>query len=234
MGIVTIMRLCKKHNHSYEAKERIILGHRFYTDCPKCEAERKAQDRAKENAEKLKYEKEIQALQVKINEEAIQDSRIPKRYLKSADLTQPNFKDYIHILENKISGNILIIGNVGTGKTYFVSELMKRNAELNPLYLCGNELSYTQKNDFNLSKLLESIKEHDLIAIDEIGYLLESKFILDLLIDLCYRDDKYLIMAGNIIFRDLKDNLAEHTLSRLRQNIKILEFKGKDLRRENE
>lgn len=230
MSIETIVRLCKKHNHSYEAKERIILGHRFYTDCPQCEAERKAHDRAKENAENLKYQKEIQYLQVKINEENMQNSNIPKRYLKSADLTQPNFKAYIHILETKISGNILIIGNVGTGKTYFVSELMKRNAELKPLYLCGNELSYTQKNDFNLAKLFESIKEHDLVVIDEIGYLIKSKFILDLLIDLCYRDDKYLILVGNINFNDLKDNLAEHTLSRLRQNIKILEFKGKDLR----
>lgn len=230
MSIEAIMRLCKKHNQQYEAKERIILGHRFYTDCPQCEAERKAHDRAKENAEKLKYEKEIQFLQYKINEEAIQNSNIPKRYLKSADLTQQNFKEYIHILETKISGNILIIGNVGTGKTYFASELMKRNAELNPLYLCGNELSYTQKNDFNLTKLFESVKEHDLIVIDEIGYLIKSPFILDLLIDFCYRDNKALILAGNINFNDLKNNLAEHTLSRLRQNIRILEFKGKDLR----
>lgn len=223
-------KFCKIHSIDYEAQERVILGRKFSTDCPQCSAENKARERAQANAEALAHQKQMQALQDEINALAIQASRIPKRYLKPADMSAPNFKAYAHILEAKASGHTLIIGSVGTGKTYFASELIKRNAELRPLYLCGNELSYTQKSDFNLKKIAESIAEHDLIVVDEIGYLLESPFLLDMLIDLCYRDDKALTLAGNISFKDLQDKLGEHTLSRLKQNLHILEFKGTDLR----
>lgn len=229
-----MIKFCDKHNTNYEAQERIILGRKFSTDCPQCSAENKARERAQANAEALAHQKQMQALQDEINQLAIQSSRIPKRYLKPADTSAPNFKAYSHILEFKASGHILIIGSVGTGKTYFASEIIKRNAELKPLYLCGNELSYTQKSDFNLKKIAESIAEHDLIVIDEIGYLLESTFLLDMLIDLCYRDDKTLVLVGNISFKDLQDKLGEHTLSRLKQNLQILEFKGADLRVRNE
>lgn len=227
-------KTCNKHNITYEAKELNILGHKIYTDCSQCIAEHKARERAQANAETLAHKKQMQALQDEINELAIKASRIPKRYLKPADISAPNFKAYTHILEAKVSFNILITGGVGVGKTYFASELIKRNAELKPLYLCGNELSYTHKSDFNLKKIIDNLAEHYLIVVDEIGYLLESPFLLDLLIDLCYRDDKGLVLVGNISFKDLQDKLGEHALSRLRQNLQILEFKGADLRGVNE
>lgn len=223
-------KFCDRHNTTYEAQERIILGRKFSTDCPQCSAENKARERAQANAEALAHQKQMQALQDEINQLAIQASRIPKRYLKPADTNAPNFKEYAHILATEIKGHILIVGGVGVGKTYYASEIIKRNAELKPLYLCGNELSYTQKSDFNLKKIAESIAEHDLIVVDEIGYLLESAFMLDMIIDLCYRDDKTLVLVGNISFKDLQDKLGEHTLSRLKQNLQILEFKGADLR----
>lgn len=223
-------KFCDKHNATYEAREQVIAGHKFFTICPQCSTERQARERAQANAEAFAHQKQMQALQDEINELAIKASRIPKRYLKPANTNAPNFKAYAHILESKANGHILIVGSVGTGKTYFASEIIKRNAELKPLYLCGNELSYTIKSDFSLKKIAESIADHDLIVLDEIGYLLESPFLLDMLIDLCYRDDKTLVLVGNIGFKDLQDKLAEHTLSRLKQNLQILEFKGADLR----
>lgn len=225
-----MIKHCNKHDLNYEAKETMILGRRFLTECHKCQAEANARAKAQANAEALAHAKQMQALQDEINKLAIQASRIPKRYLKPADLNAPNFKEYVHILATEIKGHILIVGGVGVGKTYYASELIKRNAELKPIYLCGNELSYMQKSDFSLKKIAESIAEHDLIVVDEIGYLLESAFMLDMIIDLCYRDDKALILAGNITFKDLQSKLEEHTLSRFKQGLQILTFKGNDLR----
>lgn len=225
-----MIKHCNKHALDYEAKEAMILGRRFLTECPKCQTEANARAKAQANAEALARAKQIQALQDEINQLAIQASKMPKRYLKSADFNAPNFKEYAHILATELKGHILIVGGVGVGKTYYASELIKRNIELKPIYLCGNELSYMQKSDFNLKKIAESIAEHDLIVIDEICYLLESAFMLDMIIDLCYRDDKALILIGNITFKDLQSKLGEHTLSRFKQGLQILTFKGNDLR----
>ena len=66
--------------------------------------------------------------------------------------------------------------------------------------------------------------------IDEISFLLENAFVLDLIVDCAYRDDKRLVLCGNISFNEFADKAGQRVISRVSQGLKILKFTGKDLR----
>ena len=145
---------------------------------------------------------------------------------KKADLKE-------HILSND---NLIIIGDTGTGKTCYVSEIIKENIDKCGIYLNSNELAVF-KNSYRIDKILDSIESKGIVAIDEIQVLLDNRdyFLIDLIIDKAYLNGSRIIIAGNITKEALtifKNPELKRSGSRLKdcEQLRILDFGLKDLR----
>ena len=126
MAVEIVKAFCEKHGLEYEAKSINIFG--VISKCPKCkdEEEKEKEQEALRQAElqkKQDYEDMINYLE--------KFSNIPKRYImRNANLEFDNFKRHCDILKNKLEKNIFLIGDPGTGKTFFIDEVQM---------LCTNE-----------------------------------------------------------------------------------------------
>ena len=223
-------KVCEKHNVKYTAKRLNFLGGEYISKCPICEAELKAQRERDEKAMLEAKLAENRQRDLEIKRAILRDSGIPKRYESFKPTDTENFAKYKGFLASELKENLFIFGSVGQGKTLFCCELIKANLNLKPIYLCGSDLALIQKNDFNLMKYIDKLKGYDLIVIDEISFLLENAFVLDLIVDCAYRDDKRLVLCGNISFNEFADKAGQRVISRVSQGLKILKFTGKDLR----
>lgn len=223
---------CEKHNLSYKGFEIKAFG--IVSKCPKCKEEFEIQ---KELEKKQEFE-----IQDKKEKEYFQNylefaSGIPKRYLNAkVDYSFENFKNYKDILENELKTNLFIFGDTGLGKTLFLSQIMGKNVKKYPIYLNGNELCLLQDNDFRISDILKKIDGKKLLIIDELQKIILSKKynLLDLIIDKAYNDEMIIVLSGNFTLKALeifKSDDLKRVASRLKSNdLKFLEFKGKDLR----
>lgn len=223
-------KVCEKHNVKYTAKRVKFCNTEYISGCPICNNELSAQREKEEKARLEAKLAEYKQRDLEIKRAILRDSGIPKRYESFKPTDTENFAKYKGLLANELKDNLFIFGGVGQGKTLFCCELIKANLSLKPIYLYGSDLALIQKNDFNLTKHIEKLKGYDLIVIDEISFLLENVFVLDLIVDCAYRDDKRLVLCGNISFNEFADKAGQRVISRVSQGLKILKFTGKDLR----
>ena len=219
---------CEIHNIEYEATILPLIG--VVSKCPECLKELRAEQEreARKEAERILQEK-IR----KHQDYLVQFSKVPKRYLnKSFDFSKKGGEFKEHLLSKD---NLIIIGDTGTGKTFFVSEIIKQNINKCGLYLNSNELAVLK--NYKVHNILDNMEGKDLIVIDEIQVLLDNRdyFLIDLIIDKAYLNDARIIIAGNISKQALtifKEPELKRSGSRLKdcEQLRILEFGLKDLR----
>lgn len=219
---------CEIHNIEYEATILPLIG--VVSKCPECLKEL----RAEQEREKQKEAERI--LQEKIRKHQdylVQFSKVPKRYLnKTFDFSKKGGEFKEHLLSKD---NLIIIGDTGTGKTFYVSEIIKQNIDKCGLYLNSNELAVLK--NYRVHNILDNMENKDLIVIDEIQVLLDNRdyFLIDLIIDKAYLNDARIVIAGNISKQALtifKEPELKRSGSRLKdcEQLRILEFGLKDLR----
>lgn len=223
---------CEKHNHAYKG---FSVG--FITSiCPICKKEQEEQKIKIEQAqEQAKIKEELERQDRFLREY----SKIPQKYLYfNADYTSPNFAKYQKILSEPLKRNLFIYGDVGVGKTLFLSELMKANKHRYPKYLSGNDIILTNENSYKLDEFLEYYKYTKLLIIDEVQKVLFSDKIhlLDIIIDNAYQNDAIIVFCGNFTQESvsvLTQDKFKRITSRIKQNnLKALFFGGGDLRQQ--
>ena len=219
---------CEIHNLDYEATIFSSIG--IITKCPEClkeMREKKAQEQKELSIKLLDEKKKLHF------DYLVKFSQIPKRYLNSSfDFTKKaEFQE--HILSDD---NLIIIGDTGTGKTCYISEIIKENIDKCGIYLNSNELAVF-KNSYRIDKILDSIEGKGIVAIDEIQLLLDNRdyFLIDLIIDKAYLNGARIIIAGNITKQALtifKNAELKRSGSRLKdcEQLRILDFGLDDLR----
>lgn len=219
---------CEIHNVEYEAKVLPLIG--VVSKCPECLKELRAEQ------EREKQKEEQRLLQEKIRKHQdylVQFSKVPKRYLnKTFDFSKKGGEFKEHLLSKD---NLIIIGDTGTGKTFFVSEIIKQSIDKCGIYLNSNELAVLK--NYRVHNILDNMEGKDLIVIDEIQVLLDNRdyFLIDLIIDKAYLNDARIILAGNVSKQALtifKEPELKRSGSRLKdcEQLRILEFGLKDLR----
>lgn len=232
MPIEIVKAFCEKHGLEYEAKSINIFG--VISKCPKCkdEEEKEKEKEALRQAElqkKQDFEDMINYLE--------KFSNIPKRYIrKNANLEFDKFKKHRGIIENNLEKNIFIIGDTGTGKTFYIAEIFKRNWKRAPYYIDSSDLSLFNEKDFRIVNLLEKIKGRGIIAIDEVQMLCSNDriHILEALVCSAYSNGSVIIICGNGIKEDynfLSEPKYKRMTSRFKDGgVNLIDFGSGDLR----
>lgn len=213
--------ICEKHAIEYEG--RLLFG-KIPLGCPKCrEAEAEAQ-RLREVQRLKQKDTEIK----QCNEFRVQASGLPKKLINTKAKFTENFKRFSkHLIS--LEKNLFLCGSVGTGKSMFCAELIKRNTQKFPQYYCASDLVYL--TNAKKAEFLKSVEICELFIIDEISDLAQvDESFLNALIDKLYSNDCLLVLVGNVS-KDFLNTLSLKVLSRLNaKGLEICEFKGKDLR----
>ena len=213
--------ICQKHGIEFEGK--LLLG-KIPIGCPKC----------KEESEKLARDREAQELKQKEAELAeyrdfrIKHSGLSRKLIETKAKYTKNFKEFSQHLMS-LEKNLFLCGNVGTGKTMFCAELVKRNTHRCPRYFYTCDLAYLTNS--KRVDLLSSLKHCELFILDEISDigLIDESF-LNALIDKLYNNDCIFVLCGNVS-KDFLNSLNTKVLSRLNANgLEVCEFLGEDLR----
>ena len=128
--------LLKCQKHGIEFRGRLLLN-RIPIGCPKC----------KEENEKLARDVEVKELKKKEAELAefvefrVKHSGLSKKLIETKAKYTKNFKEFSQHLMS-LEKNLFLCGGVGTGKTMFCAELVKRNTHRYPRYFCACDLAY--------------------------------------------------------------------------------------------
>jgi DNA replication protein DnaC len=136
---------------------------------------------------------------------------------------------------------IIMIGNPGLGKSHVATGLAlaacrqgKRVRFYNVASLVNDLLSAQQ--ELKLSRFMAGICKHDLLVLDEFGFIPFSRDGTNLLFQLCSAlYERSAIITSNLKFGDWnsvmgEEHLTAALLSRLTHRAHILEFLGKSFR----
>lgn len=212
---------CKKHGVEFNGK--LLLG-KVAIGCPMCSKEAEAQKEREMALEVAKKEKEL----LEFKEYRVANSGLPKRLIEAKAKYTQNFKEHAqHLIELKC--NLFLCGGVGTGKSMYCAELIKRNTNRYPRYYNAGDMSFY--TNYEKTQMLQSISNCELFVIDEVGDIgLVDKVFLKSLFDRLYNQGAIIVLAGNVNSGFLQ-SLDSKIISRLSENnLTICEFIGKDLR----
>lgn len=223
---------CHKHNEDYQAVCLFNLnGRKIFSECSKCADENEARNQAIIEAERKAVQETIDRLEREELEDNLNNANMPKRYKdKQCEMTQ-NFIKNKDILESKPQGNIYVYGGIGLGKTMFLCEIIKRNLDMKPIYIYGSDISLIQKKDYAFKNIIYKYANYGLLVLDEVSFLMENQFALDLIIDLAYRDAIPLVICGNKPIKEFLADIGERAASRFAEDIQVAKFDGNDLRK---
>lgn len=214
---------CEKHGTEFEG--RLLFG-KIKVGCPLCAREQEAQRQAKEAQRQRQKEQELQ----EYKDFRVKCSGLGKRLIETKAKYTQNFKEFSKHLKS-LEKNLYLYGNVGTGKSMFCAELIKRNTDKMPLYFLASDLAYLTKSKCVEILNAQSTNNCGLFIIDEISDLpLIDESFLNALIDKLYNNDCLFVLSGNVS-KDFLNSLSLKVLSRLNaRGLELCEFSGEDLR----
>lgn len=221
---------CDKHRIFYGIK-RVLFGKVFTPVCPKCHDEKKeAFQKMVDSTKNIKGSMQ-ETMEAVWEIERLYSSGISENSINFTPTETENYKKYKKYLN--VTKNLVIFGDIGTGKTTFAKEIIKNmSKEARSYYIQGYELLGLNIKDFRFDKKLEPIKLAKILVIDECHNLTNiSKEILELIVDCVYQNNGYIVFVGNIRDNFIKETFTNRIRSRLNEKgIEILKFIGEDLR----
>jgi DNA replication protein DnaC len=140
--------------------------------------------------------------------------------------------------------NVLLIGNSGTGKTHLATALgFAACCQGYNVRFCGCTALITQlleaREDRQLQRLLAQLGKHNLLILDELGYVPFSKTGSELLFEVVSRayERQSLIVTSNLPFENWievcgSERLTGAMLDRLTHKVHIIEANGQSYRLE--
>jgi DNA replication protein DnaC len=189
--------------------------------------------------------------------EALKMAQIPSRYANATLNTYINDNrstnriiKFIKYLREYPSTNLVITGNVGTGKTYSACVILNEfiidnclgsfNFE-EPLGLFANysmlmariKNSYSHEDDM-LSQYMNNIYNVPLLVLDDVGATALTEHVKDLslnIFDTRYAFQRSTIITSNLSLEELTIHLGERIMSRLMENSSAIVFNGVNRRR---
>lgn len=142
---------------------------------------------------------------------------------------------------SKQGGNIILMGNPGTGKTFLINcvtkELLDRGHSV--IYLTSTDLfeslgrSMRDKEDTEEQELAQAIMEAELLVIDDLGTEFINSFTTSRLFYIINQRmvmKKSVIISTNLSFRSMQDTYSDRIVSRIMSDYEIIPLYGRDQR----
>jgi DNA replication protein DnaC len=232
--------VCEQHGE-YESKGMEILGSVLYSACPTCikiktDAEAKAESIKQEHRE-IKIRNTIgisKRNHFKTFDDFINDTKETSNQLEVC-------KTYAESVQNGFSGNLIMIGKVGTGKTLLASAIIE---SLSFKYSCrlikfseimrNIRASYQKDAGFTDDDVIKAYSSSKLLVIDEMGVQggtdAERQAIFEI-IDNRYQQMLPTVIISNLDMEGLKAVMGERVVDRLREDGgKLLAFNSESKR----
>lgn len=135
------------------------------------------------------------------------------------------------------SGNILMTGNTGLGKTHFSLAIANNVADkgCSVGYNSAVEMFMKLEDEHfqqNINDYLKMLTSIDLLVIDDLGVELENRFYvtsLNTILEIRLNRKLPTIISTNLDFDEIEERYGERILSRF-MNFTILRFNGSDIR----
>ena len=209
--------------------------------CFECEKESKEREFIKQ-LEKENQERKRQKIQ-----EILDQSNLGRRFRKrgfeqfQVDETNKNAYNLALDFKNKFPSteSIIYMGNYGTGKTHLAAAILKDVLKKghSGVFLTMPDLINKIKSSWNEDgddKIIKSLKEVDLLVIDDIGAENSKDWIrekLYIILNSRYESMKSTIFTTNCSWSELKKNIGERIESRLCEMCKVVRLTGPDRRK---
>jgi len=140
------------------------------------------------------------------------------------------------------SGNALIFGAVGVGKTFLSECIANKWASAGKtvcyysatrLFLMLNEQYFNKDKVRDLSDKVSLLYEADLLIIDDLGTEFRNSFTESMFFDILnsrLRDRKSMVISTNLAQHDIAGIYSDRIYSRIRGNFQVWELLGDDIR----
>lgn len=239
------IKTCDKHG-KYESKVLNVMGMLFESTCPKCEEEQTARENA-ENRERNERAK-FNALTSRGIEPEFFDASL-EGYIAENETEREALQACEDLAAGKIK-KLMLLGANGTGKTMLSCALaLQLGGIRTTMFELGAKIRRGYSNgdsaDSELS-VLNHLLSYNFICIDEVGRTKGSdaeRNWLSYLIDKAHtRNIRLMIVSNRHTARNLpQDRRGEaieyffdnDVISRLRENARVVEVKGRDRRAAN-
>lgn len=252
-SVAEVEQFCKKHHTSYLSKPflKASWGEILFSECPLCAKDREERLKAEEEEQNQKNRERAE----KWLEYELKNRGCGKKYLIQRKILDNNVglmskvKDFLendgsNFKENK---NLIVLGGVGIGKTFFAYKMVEVALGLGLRYIYANSFElvglYKSKviNGFNRTNSFENLQEFldgvDCLIVDEIDYFIKGtndardEETLHHLAQICEKEDIRLVLLGNCNREELKNALSPKIYSRVSGGKVINGWGIEDLRR---
>ena len=171
--------------------------------------------------------------------ESLQNATLENYNPTTAELAKAKQQITEYINNYDGTGNLLLHGNYGTGKSHLSISVTKKLMEkgYSCLFLSLPKLFTKIRDTYNDSnitedKLLEYIQQVDLLVLDDLGAEQKTEWAISKLFEVMdSRAGKSTIYTTNLSSAELRNHMNERNFSRLMENTKVIIMNGPDYRR---
>jgi DNA replication protein DnaC len=153
------------------------------------------------------------------------------------------FSKYLESVLSGGTGNMLMIGGVGTGKTHLACAAASAfcNSYRTARYVTAREAiravrdTWRRESTRTEQEVIDSITDYDLLIFDEVGIQAGTDNERDIVFDIIdgrYKYKKPTIFVSNLDISGIKNAIGERALDRLRQDGTIATFTWKSYRQQ--
>lgn len=231
--------ICPKHGE-YEVKTVELFGNMYETPCPECE---KAQEELLQKQEEESRERYRRNDMIRRGIEEEYFNSTLEGYIAENESEKQALEAAHELAGGKIL-KLLLLGSNGTGKTYLGCALARKlGGKRTTMYELSAQIRAGYSKGKSELDILDELLSYPLIVLDEIGRTKGSdaeKNWLSYLIDKAHTRHIRLMLISNrhlakTLSAEKKGEAIENffdndVISRLRQNSKIVEVKGRDRR----
>ena len=152
-------------------------------------------------------------------------------------------KKYVESFDKRIERDLIIVGDIGTGKTHMACAIAiaLQQRGFTVLYTTISELVTQYRSTWggegDEAKFMSSISKIDFLIIDEIGVQNKTdneRVLFTEFVDRRSRDGKSTVIISNISVTNLESVIGERAMNRLSGFGAIVKFKGESLRNKTE